>query len=164
MKRITKASSNAIELIRHFEGLKLTAYLCSAGVWTIGIGTTRYPGGAKVKRGDRLDSAEAAIRLFQATLKTYEKAVDDHTRDDVTQNEFDALVCLCYNIGEPQLKTSSVLRLVNAYSKDKEAIHKKFLLWKYETVDGRLKVSAGLIRRRKAEAHLFNYNEVKFFQ
>lgn len=164
MGRITRTGQQGIELICHFESLKLSAYQCSAGVWTIGYGTTRYPDGSKVKRGDRLDGKDAAIKLMQFDLTRFEKAVDNYTRDDVTQNEFDALVCLCYNIGEGNLKNASLLTVVNAYSKDKDLIHRKFGLWSKATVDGKLKELPGLVRRRKAEAHLFNYNEVNFFQ
>lgn len=163
MERITTTSETGIELITHFESFQPNAYLCPAGVWTIGYGTTRYASGAKVCQGDRI-TKDDAMKLLYADLRQFEKAVDNYTRDDIKQHEFDALVSLCYNIGPANFKNASLLTLVNQYSEDKDRINIKFLLWNKATVDGKLKELPGLTRRRRAEAYLFNTGELKFFE
>lgn len=166
MARVTKTGPLGIELICHYESLQLSAYLCPAGVWTIGYGTTRYPNGEKVKKGDKLTGGrEQAIQLLQGDLKRVEKAVDDMTRDDVTQNQFDALVSFAYNLGENALRSSDFLKLVNAGETDSQKILTKLLNWDNMHVNGKLiKDVPGLSRRRKSEAWLYSRGEINFFQ
>lgn len=161
--RITKISDKGLEIIQHFESLYLTAYKCPAGVWTIGWGTTRYPDGRRVQQGDKTDRANALV-LLQRNIAVFAKAVDDCTRDDIKQHQFDALVSLAYNIGTPSLKSSSLLTRVNSYKDDSEAMIAKFLQWDNATVNGKLKELPGLTRRRRCEAHLYNTGIVNFFQ
>ena len=139
-----------IALIKEFEGCKLNAYKCPAGVWTIGIGSTRYANGSKVKEGDKLRDESHADELLKATLATFTHAVNTAIHPPMTQNEFDALVCLCYNIGTTGFATSTLVKLFNA-GVTKEEVSRQFLRW--DKAGG--KSLAGLTRRRAAEAALF---------
>jgi GH24 family phage-related lysozyme (muramidase) len=141
--------NKGLRLIKEFEGCKLTAYICPAGVWTIGIGSTRYSDGSAVKRGQTLANEEAALLLLSKTLASYEHAVNA-IKVDLTQNEFDALVSLTYNIGARNLANSTLVKMLKA-GNPKSEIAKQFLRW--NKAGG--KPLAGLTRRRNAEAELF---------
>lgn len=141
-------SQTGINLITSFEDLELRAYVCPAGVWTIGFGTTIYPNGTKVKNGDTC-TAEQAKAYFAYDLKRFENAVNSGLTVALNQNQFDALVSLTYNIGETAFKKSTLLKQLNA-NKFKEA-SEQFAVW--NKVAG--KVLNGLVRRRAAERELF---------
>jgi lysozyme len=144
-----KTGERGLKLIKEFEGCKLKAYQCPAGVWTIGIGSTRYSDGSAVKRGQTLANEEAALLLLSKTLASYEHAVNA-IKVDLTQNEFDALVSLTYNIGARNLANSTLVKMLKA-GDSKAEIAKQFLRW--DKAGG--KPLAGLTRRRNAEAELF---------
>lgn len=141
-------SKTGIDLITSFEDIKLNAYDDGVGVWTIGKGTTVYPNGVKVKKGDvcTMDQAKA---YFAHDLKRFENAVNSALTVVVNQNQFDALVSLAYNIGEKAFKTSTLVELLNANKFTAAA--DQFLVWN----KGGGKVMKGLVRRRAAEAELF---------
>ena len=139
-----------IALIKEFEGCKLQAYKCPAGVWTIGIGSTRYANGSKVKEGDKLRDEAEAGELLKATLATFMYAVNAAVHIPVAQNEFDALVCLCYNIGANAFAMSTLVSKLNA-GESKIEVSRQFFRW--NKAGG--KEMAGLTRRRIAEAKLF---------
>jgi lysozyme len=141
--------NKGLRLIKEFEGCKLTAYKCPAGVWTIGIGSTRYSDGSAVKQGQTLANEEAALLLLSKTLTSYEHAVNA-IKVDLTQNEFDALVSLTYNIGAGNLASSTLVKMLKA-GDSKAEIAKQFLRW--DKAGG--KPLTGLTRRRNAEAELF---------
>jgi lysozyme len=154
MCKITTISDKGIQLIEQFECSGdvtkfLKAYLCPAGVWTIGIGTTVYPDGQKVKQGD-LITKEQAYDYLRFDLAYTEKQVDSYTTDSINQNQFDALVSFAYNVGTGALKSSTLLKKVNANPSD-PTIRKEFERW----VHGGGKVLPGLVTRRKAEADLY---------
>lgn len=111
------------------EGLKLKAYKCPAGVWTIGIGTTRYPNGVRVKEGDTCTEAQA-YEWLQFDMSGAAKAVDDYTRDDLNQNQFDVLCDFVYNKGIGAYRDSTLRRLVNAGPNDAR-IRAEFAKWVY---------------------------------
>ena len=94
--KATKLTEKGIELIKHFEGFRENAYKCPAGVVTIGYGSTYYENGSKIKITDRIDH-ERATDLLNGTLRFFELEVDKMTRDDITQDQFDALVSFAYN-------------------------------------------------------------------
>jgi GH24 family phage-related lysozyme (muramidase) len=144
-----KTGERGLKLIKEFEGCKLTAYKCPAGVWTIGIGSTRYSDGSAVKQGQTLVNEEAALLLLSKTLTSYEHAVNA-IKINLTQNEFDALVSLTYNIGAGNLASSTLVKMLKA-GDSKAEIAKQFLRW--DKAGG--KPLAGLTRRRNAEAELF---------
>lgn len=148
--KITSTGKKGLDLIKRFEGLKLKPYLCSAGVPTIGYGNTFYEDGKKVTLNDSLITEQRASDLLSLTVKTFEKHVDSFCRDDINQNQFDALVSFAYNLGPNSLKNSTLLKKVNANPND-PTIRDEFMKW---TKAGG-KVLKGLVERRKAEADLY---------
>lgn len=144
-----KTGERGLALIKEFEGCKLLAYQCPAGIWTIGIGSTHYGDGTPVTKNRTLPTEKAAIALLAATIGQYEKAVNA-MGVELTQNEFDALVCLCYNIGAGNFLKSTLVKMLKA-GDDKAEIAQQFLRW--DKAGG--KSLAGLTRRRNAEAELF---------
>lgn len=144
-----KATSRVgINLITSFEDLRLNAYDDGVGVWTIGIGTTIYPNGTKVKKGDTctLDQAKS---YFAHDLKRFEASVNNLVKVPLSQNQFDALVSLVYNIGQTAFSKSTLLKKLNA--KDYVGAADEFPKWNR----GGGKVMKGLVRRREAERALF---------
>jgi len=148
--KITNISIKGLDLIKKYEGFRSKPYLCPAKVPTIGYGATYYPNGTKVKLTDKAIDKEYATTLLITMLNTYEKAVDSYTTDNITQNQFDALVSLAYNIGVGNLKSSTLLKKVNINTKDL-AIQKEFMKW----VNAGGKKLDGLIKRRTEEANLY---------
>lgn len=142
---IKDMSQNGIDFLINNEGLRLKPYIDTQGVATIGIGSTFYEDGAKVKMSDPAITKLRAIELFKYTLKMYELGVYSVTRDDINQNEFDALVSFVYNIGVQGFKTSTVLKYINA-RKDRASIEKAFMMWTK---------NKELIPRRTREVKLF---------
>ena len=148
--KITKASNNLIELIKKFEGFSNIPYLCPANVATIGYGSTRYANGLKVTLKDKPITELQAIELLKDTLKQYEQAVDAYCRDDINQNQFDALTDFAYNCGNANLKSSTLLKKVNANPND-ITIGLEFKKWN----KGGGKILNGLVKRRAAESELY---------
>ena len=145
-----KISLKGLDLLKRFEGVRLKPYLCPAGIATISIGCTYYPDGTKVRMTDPEISQARATEIFLNVLKHYESSVDSYTRDDITQNQFDALVSFAYNVGTGALKKSTLLKKVNADPNDK-FIESQFLIWnKVKGVEVK-----GLILRRQAESKLY---------
>ena len=137
------------KLIKSFEQLRLEAYNTDgAGVWTIGWGHTSKAGPPKVSRGMRITKQEADA-IFLRDLAWAERAVNELVTVDLQQEQYDALVSLVFNIGEPGFKRSSVLRYTNQRRWRKAA--QSFQLWN----KGGGRVLPGLIRRRASEAALF---------
>lgn len=150
MSKVTKGSDNLLKLVEEFEGLYLKPYLCPAKVPTIGLGSTYYEDGTKVKMTDAPITKERAYEIFRNTIKKYEQEVDAFTTDAVNQHQFDALVDFAYNCGSGNLKSSTLLKKVNANPND-PTIALEFAKWVFA---GGKKLN-GLIRRRKAEADLY---------
>jgi len=144
-----KIGYEGLKLIKEFEGCKLLSYKCPAGVWTIGIGSTRYADGTPVKANQALPNEAAAIQLLTNTIAPYEHSVNT-IGETFTQNEYDALVSLCYNIGSGNFISSTLVKMLKA-GDNKAEIAKQFLRW--DKAGG--KPLAGLTRRRNAEAELF---------
>ena len=133
-----------LELIKKFEGLRLRAYRCPAGVWTIGYGHTKT-----ARRGQVITEAEAD-RLLREDLRIFEKGVLEAIGNaPTTSNQFSAMVSLAFNIGLGAFRRSKVLALHKA-GKTAEAA-KAFANWR--RAGG--KVLPGLVRRRAAEAKLY---------
>jgi len=147
--KITKGSQKLINLIKKFEGCKLEAYKCPAGIPTIGYGSTLYANGQRIKLGDKITQQEAD-KLLLDTLGTYELFVDANTRDDINQSQFDALVDFAYNCGNGNLKSSTLLKKVNENPLN-PTIKDEFMKW--TRANG--KVMNGLINRRKAEVEVY---------
>lgn len=141
-------SEEGVDLITGFEGTRFTAYDDGVGVWTIGTGTTVYPNGEKVKQGDTC-TPEQAKAYFKHDLAKFEKAVNESVTVTLTQNQFDALVSLTYNIGSGAFKSSNLLKLLN--KGDYQGAADQLLRWN----KAKGKVLNGLVRRREAERVLF---------
>jgi lysozyme len=130
------------KIVKDAEGLKLKAYKCPAGVWTIGYGHT-----GNVKPDAKITEHQADA-ILSVDLDHAEKCVDKLC-PDVNQNEFDALVSLAFNIGTGSFARSQVLWFVKSGAKDKAA--DAFLQWTH----GGGKELPGLVKRRNAERQLF---------
>lgn len=148
--KITKVSQKGLNLIKKYEGFKSKPYLCPSSVPTIGYGSTYYEDGHKVKLTDPSITEEEATTLLMALLVSFEKAVDSYCRDDINQNQFDALVSFAYNCGTSALKKSSLLRLVNVNPTNPK-IADEFKKWNR----GGGRVMQGLSRRREEEAKIY---------
>ena len=138
-----KTSSNGIDLIKKYEGCRLTAYKCPAGVYTIGYGHTKG-----VKKGVKITQIQAEAYLKQ-DLVVYENAVSKYVKVPINQNQFDALVSFSFNCGTGALKTSTLLDKLN--KKDYKGAASEFLRWNKSNG----KVLKGLTNRRKEEQELF---------
>lgn len=130
--------------IKAWEGCRLTAYRCPAGVLTIGYGHT----GPDVTLGKRITQAEADA-LFEADIKKFADGVAAKLRGvRINNNQFDALVSLAYNIGIGAFQKSTLFNKVMAAPTD-PTIRAEFAKW----VRGGGKVLPGLVKRRTAEAN-----------
>ena len=143
-----KTNRAGIDLIKSFEGLELAAYKCPAGVWTIGYGHTTAAGPPAVKSGMKI-TAEQATEILVRDLVSYEAAVMNALRRNPNENQFSAMVSLCYNIGPGAFASSTVVKKFNAG--DAEGAAAAFRLWN----KGGGKVLPGLVRRREEEIILF---------
>lgn len=139
-----KTSQKGIDLIKRFEGFSPTAYLCPAGVWTIGYGHT-----AGVRAGDSVDE-DTAEDFLREDLADAEGAVGKYVKVPLKQWQFDALVSFTFNLGSGNLYSSTLLKKVNR-NPDDSAIRQEFEKWVY--AGGR--VLKGLVDRRKAEADMY---------
>jgi len=136
-------SNTGIDLIKHFEGCETEAYLCPAGVPTIGYGHIKG-----VQMGDSITEAQAHEMLVEE-LDEYESYINDLVTVSLNQNQFDAMVSWVYNLGGGNLKASTLLKVLN--SGDYNGVPEQIMRW--NKAGG--KVLEGLTRRRQAEADLF---------
>lgn len=138
-----KINNNGLQIIKDFEGCRLTSYLCPAGVWTIGYGHT-----TNVKPGMCITSADAE-RFLRQDLVRFENGVGQLVKVSITPNQFSALVSFAFNVGVGALKNSTLLRKLNG--KNYRGAADEFLRW--NKANG--KVLPGLTKRRIAERDLF---------
>lgn len=139
-----KISQKGVDLIKSFEGLELKAYKDSVGVTTIGYGST----GSHVSMGMTI-TKEQAEQLLKKDLERFEKGVSDIVKVPLNQNQFDALVSFSFNLGLGNLKSSTLLKKLNA--SDYTGASREFERWNRAVG----KVLNGLTRRRIAERDLF---------
>lgn len=145
-----KPSENCLQIIRASEGFRARPYLCPAGVPTIGYGSTRYEDGRAVTLVDPPITEARAQQIMLATLAAeYAPAVLRYVQVPLTQGQFDALVDFAYNAGPQNLRTSTLLRKINAG--DFSGAAAEFPKWN----KGGGKVQPGLVKRREAERRLF---------
>ena len=133
-----------MDLIQQFEGCKLTAYLCPAGVWTIGWGST----GIGISKGVTWTQAEADER-YKKDMGVFKTGVKKLVTVPINNNQIEALTSFAYNLGLGALKGSTLLKYLNAGNY--QAAANQFLRW--DKAGG--KVLSGLTRRRTAERNLF---------
>jgi len=138
-----------IDLVKEFEGCKLTAYRDAVGVWTIGYGTTARAGLGIIPTGGMTITQAEADQLLADGLNKFADQIRPMIEADLNDNQFGACVSLAYNIGAYGFNRSTALEKINAgdYAKAADA----FLLW--NKAGG--KVLKGLVRRREAERKLF---------
>ena len=141
---LMKLGERGTEILKYFEGCKLTAYQDSVGVWTIGYGHTKG-----VYNGMTITQEEAEQMLL-TELEEYEGYIENMVTVPLTQNQFDALVVWIYNLGPTNFKNSTLLKELNAGNYN--AAGQEITRW---NIAGG-KVLAGLVKRREAEAELFN--------
>ena len=132
-----------LDLIKNFEGLRLQAYICPGGIWTIGYGHTK-----DVRPGQYIKQSQAEVYLRQ-DLERFEAAVERIVRYPLTDNQFAAVVSLTFNIGEAALARSTIAKYLNQGMLSQAAL--QFDRWVYA---GGKKLQ-GLVRRRRAEQQLF---------
>lgn len=163
-QRIISTSPEGLTWLAILEGgYRLDAYRDGAGVWTISAGVTYYSPGVRVKKGDRLTNVAAAELLFKERLKEYEAVVDAHTRDDISQTEFDALTSFCYNIGATEFRTCTAVRRFNDRSISLQSVGEA-VGW-YNKIrnptTGKLVFSEGVMERRRCEVYCLRFGLYK---
>ncbi len=139
-----RANAEGVAIIKEYEGLHLTPYLCPAKVWTIGYGHTR------TVRAGMAVTREEALALLDEDLRVFERAVQRLVTVPINDNQFSALVSFVFNVGIANFERSTLLKLLNR-------------AW-YEQVPAQLtrwsraggEILGGLARRRAAEAQLWN--------
>ena len=137
-----------VDIICGFEGKRLAAHDDGVGVWTIGFGTTVYPNGIKVMKGDTCTEAQAKTYMAH-DLKKFEATVNKAVTVQLNQNQFDALVSLAYNIGTNAFSGSTLVKKLN--SNDFRGAADQFDIW----VNAGGKRMQGLVNRRAKEKALF---------
>ena len=143
-------SKNCYEIIKSFEGLKLSSYLDGGGVATIGYGSTMYKTGARVKIGQTItiDDAQALLE-WEINYKSI--VVNSLTlKCRLTQNQFDALVSFTYNVGAGAFSNSTLLKKIKINPND-PAIDIEFNRWNKDNG----KTVEGLSKRRKKESNFY---------
>tara|TARA_B110001450_G_scaffold206478_1_gene196600 strand:- start:106 stop:564 length:459 start_codon:yes stop_codon:yes gene_type:complete len=142
-----RISEEGLSLIKKFEGCRLEAYKCSGGVWTIGYGHTE-----NVNEGDTI-TQEKADKLLKSDIESFEVYVNYSVMVELDQGQFDALVAWTFNLGPGNLRESTMLKKLN--KADYASVPSEMKRWNKaggKTLDG-------LIRRRNAEALLFQSKE-----
>ena len=143
-----KTSEAGLRLIKEFEGFRSKAYVCPAGVLTIGYGHTSAAGEPSVVRGMEITNG-VAHEILRSDLDRFERGVASLVKVDLDQNQFDVLVSFAFNCGLGNLKKSTLLKRVNA--KRFEDVPAELMKW----TRGGGKVLPGLVRRRRAEAEMW---------
>ena len=141
-----RTSQRGIDLIKRYEGLRLLAYLCPAGVPTIGYGHT-----STAEMGQKITAEQADALL----IRDLAGAESDVTRlaGPLKQTQFDALVSFVFNLGASNLKSSTLLKCVKL--SDKAGAVREFGRWVFATVAGKTTRLEGLVKRRAEEALLY---------
>ena len=139
-----RASSTLIQAIKKFEGVSLSAYQDSKGVWTIGYGHTK-----DVKKGDRITQYQAE-QFLREDLQQFE-AIANKVKRIATQGKFDAILDFIYNCGPANFESSTLKKYIEA-GKATWEIQEQFLRW----VNAGGKKLGGLVSRRIWEANRFN--------
>ena len=149
-KNELRTSGTLFEKIKEFEGCRLKAYKCPAGVWTIGYGHTE-----DVKRGDVI-SKWCADEYLRQDIAEFEREILA-LNVCKTQGQLDALVDFAFNLGVYRLRHSTLLKLIRRGA-SRERITKEFMKW----VHSGIKVLPGLVKRRQWEANRFFEDDNKF--
>lgn len=146
MQTRLKMSREGLELLKEFEGLRLTAAQLPDGRWTMGHGHTQY-----AREGATITPADAEAFLVYDLIPVV-AAVNDDVVPDISQNQFDALVCFAFNVGVDAFAQSEVLQRVNQERMTEAAL--AMAIWRAGAFNGRRVVLDALVRRRSAEEAL----------
>jgi len=138
-----KISEKGLNLIKRHEGLRLKSYMCPAGKWTIGYGHTR------TAKPDQYITEDTAEELLILDLDVACIVVES-SLNNLTQNQFDALVSFVFNVGSGNFRKSTLLKKIKANATE-EAIREQFYRWVYANKN----ILGGLVKRRKDEADLY---------
>ena len=141
--------NRGIAIIRKYEGLKLRAYICPAGLNTIGYGATFYENGTKVQPKDVI-TMDRADKLLHFQVKLFADEVKRVVKSNINENQLGALVSFCFNVGGAQFSRSTLARKANANPND-PTIRAEFMRW----TRGGGKVLPGLVKRREEESNLY---------
>jgi lysozyme len=145
-----KLNSSGYLLITEFEGFSAKPYLCSAKVPTIGFGSTYYPDGQRVTLLDKEITKSQALEIFKSVADRFAKKVSKLISSPLNQNQFNACVSICYNIGIAAFTGSTLLKMINKNHND-PMIALEFKKWNKVNK----KVVTGLTRRRIHEANIY---------
>lgn len=153
---MSNALAIATDLITKWEGLRLKAYQCPAKVWTIGIGTTRYPGGRAVKRGDTCTEIQARFYLMWELSQMESRLGRIRLWEQMNENQRAAIYSFAYNLGAGFYHArnfTSISTLLDSQRMWRDSEYVRHTFGKYCRAGG--KTLAGLVRRRADEAKLF---------
>lgn len=152
---ITPMTVSAAEtLIKGFEGKYLIPYNDGTGKITVGYGSVyNYDKNRPVQKGDII-TEDTAIRWLRKEMSSVIADVKNAVKVPINQNQLDSLTSFTYNLGIGNLKSSTLLRLLNTGA-DKATVANQFQFWNKAMINGKLTVMNGLTTRRKAEADLF---------
>jgi lysozyme len=141
--------NRGIAIIRKYEGLRLRAYVCPAGLNTIGYGATFYENGTKVQPSDVI-TMDRADKLLHFQVKLFADEVKRTVKSNLNDNQLGALVSFCFNVGGAAFAKSTLAKKANANPND-PTIRDEFMRW----TRGGGKVLNGLVKRREEEANLY---------
>lgn len=139
----------ATNFVKHWEGFRSAAYQCSAGIWTIGYGTTRYWHGEKVAKGQTISQEVAEYELAKHLNEIENDIKDLLTKTNLNENQMAALISFVYNVGLGAFASSTLL--VRLDTKNFTEAANEILKWNKV---GKTPIE-GLTKRRKAERELF---------
>lgn len=142
-------NKDGFDIIKESEGLRLKAYMCPAGVATIGYGATTYPSGKKVRMGESITGMQAE-KLLKFHVDKFENQVLSLLDVELNDNQKSALVSFTFNVGMGNLQKSTLLKKVNENPNDL-SIRAEFMRW--NKASG--KILNGLTARRNEEANLY---------
>jgi len=146
--------NDCFNFIKNKEGLQLTAYKDSAGIWTIGYGAIIYGDHTPVKKEDKITN-QKADQLIETEISSKSAKVNAALGNTpINQNQFNALVSFAYNAGTAALLSSTLLKRVKANPADPK-IRDAFMMWNKAHVNAKLVAVKGLTRRRAEEAELY---------
>ena len=148
-----KVTDSTLSFIKSFEGCRLNAYQDIAGVWTIGWGTTVYPTGVHVKKGDHIAQGYADY-MIEKMANQYAQHASEYLKVSLNTEQNDAVVDFVYNAGVGAFAGSTLLKRINADPSD-PLITDAFMMWDKYHHDGQLVVSEDLFKRRQEEAKLY---------
>lgn len=158
-----RVSPKGLELIHHFESLRLNAYLDPVNIPTIGWGNTTYENGKKVKIGDTI-TRERADELFSNILSKFERTVLSKISRPLKQHEFDAAVSFAYNAGTGYVsKGNNIDYAIWKHIQNGLSGNEMKKYWETLAITASGKKLNGLVRRRKAEVNLYLNNDLKFY-